>query len=1262
MESHQESELSGLGRALRAHKGPAILLGLVAAAFFWARNQRDHRQALHDLIRSGARAELVEGGGWLYDLDFRGADIGERELRLLAELPGVRSLDVSGTSLGDDDLPLVLKLRSLMDLDLSGTRVSPAGVSSLRKVPGLYRLDLARCALADDDLAVFARFPALADLRLSGLPLTDAGLHHLAGCRRLERLDLSLTKITDAGMPALAALPHLRELDLGSTGITDAGLEALRKAAGLDTLKLRSTKITDQGLALLPGWPALRRLDLASCKVTDAGMRHLAGVSKLSSLALDHTPVGDAGVAHLRGLPLRKLTLSYTGVTDKALSLIGEMSALQHLEIEGMPLTLPAGMPDVPAALRQMRGGGFRTPAISDAGLRHLKGLRGLQVLRLRGAAITDAGAEHLVGLAELRKLGIGGTQVGDAGLSPIGRLAQLRELDLGSTPLAGPGLAALTGLQTLRTLSLDQTRVGDAHLPPLQELKNLTDLNLSRTDVTDAGLAAVGRLTGLARLWLDGTAVTDAGLGHLRPLSRLRWLGLTDTRVTDAGLEPLRELPALQDVNAYATAITAQAAKALLARTPPLRVVGPKETEAHRAPRPALPDWKEELDPARVDALGDPLPKGARARLGTDRLFVPGGASRLALTPDGGTLLASGNGPRIFAFDTRDGRLRYALTVPDGQARAAALSPDGRLVAACVGGAVRLWDAGTGHLVRDLRGGWSAGLTLTFAPDGRSLAVTAYPGGIRVLGVETGRELLTIGSARRGHPHEEMLAGVTFSPDGKALAVAITETTSAPQWREVDGQKLFFQAVSYKPTIRVYGLPSGKVLARLAGAERFASPGTFADRGRLFLTSGDDKTLLVYDTTTWQPVRRIPWVNRQDPVALPDGRTVLERDGDGWRKWDVLTGRHTGRFDVPGWLVFSADGKVFATAEGEGQLSVYNAATFRELVPLDRQKGLGHPRPLAYSPDGKTLATAGSDETIRLWDVAAARTARTIGTPGWSPSGVSWSPDGKRLSASLFSNGVREKRPARGLARVWDAASGRVVFETPEEGWRDGTAISPCLSANGLLAVGRSVYQPGKDARTPPSALCTVLLYDTHSQGRPRVVETKGCRLDAVALSRDGRLFAWADEGVAVAEAASGRVLKRVSLPAQDHPGEFHPRTLLFSPDGKRLAVSAGAKGTLLVDCATGDAATQPAPANFVPDACLFTGGGRLLVAGKANVDTASGSASDVAVWDAGTGKLVRPAWRTEWVSDMAFAPGGSELATARAGAVVLLWPLAAR
>ena len=101
-------------------------------------------------------------------------------------------------------------------------------------------------------------------------------------------------------------------------------------------------------------------------------------------------------------------------------------------------------------------------------------------------------------------------------------------------------------------------------------------------------------------------------------------------------------------------SAVTPAAAAAFLAKSPPVRVRGPREAQAH--PRlPARSTWQEPLDERRKDVHGDPLPRGARARLGTVRFFCPGSPSELALSPDGKTLYAATQDGRIdvLAADT---------------------------------------------------------------------------------------------------------------------------------------------------------------------------------------------------------------------------------------------------------------------------------------------------------------------------------------------------------------------------------------------------------------------------------------------------------------------------------------------------------------------------------------------------------------------------------------------------------------------------------
>jgi WD40 repeat protein/Leucine-rich repeat (LRR) protein len=1267
MASRSEPGPADAIRFLKNNKGLVILgaLSLIALAMYYWQNRSSEKALLYALKRAGARVSQAQGSGQaLHDVSFAGGKVGAEELSLIAQLRSTRSLDLSETGVGDGEMKVLTGLSSLTALYLSGSQVSVAGLAELHKLSNLQRLDLSRCRIGDDDLSVLAGFPALDDVNLSGTQVTDAGMGRLSKVPRLSVLGLASTKVSDTGIPTLATLPRLEDLDLSATRLTDAGLDALRPAAGLRALTLRGTKLTDAGLRHLQGLRRLQALVLAMVPISDAGLRHLAGLSRLETLDLSFTRISDAGLAHLRDLPLRKLVLSSTSVTDDGMEVIGGFRLLRYLEIDGAPMHLPAEMARPPQLAAFLRSTPVGWPSITDAGLRPLRSLLALEVLRLGGAGISDAGLVHLAGLRALQHLDLHGTNIGDAGLVHLSGLTDLRRLYLGNTAIKGPGLSDLKGLLRLRELSLGETEVGDAHVESLRALKNLTTLDLSGTEITDEALAMLGTMTALRRLTLGRTGIGDAGLAHLKGLKELRNLGLDGTQVSDNGLRHLEELSELDEVTASQTAISKSLADAFLARDPPVRVRGIQERMVpHR--RTAQPDFEETLDAQRVDRHGDPLPKGARARLGTVRLFCRGQSFHLALTADGKTLIAGGQNERVKMWDTHDGRLRHTLPAIQGGCRALALTPDGRLLAmASAEGPIELWETAGGKRLRELTGTWMVATALAFAPDGRSLAVVSYPGTIHVLDIESGKQVLALhgqGRRRMRGGLGEMFANVAFSPDGKTLAASSQQSVATPAWREVNGRRRLLYLTSHTSTIRLWQWPTGKPLAPLLGSNHYLWFDN-AEGGRSIVAPARDGSLLVWDVATGQKVRRLPGGSKTFParaIAWPDGRTVLVRQESDWARWDLRTGRQVGRLDVPGGhLTLSANAKVLATAQAEGYLSLWDAATGKELVPLARHLGLGHPRPVAYAPDGKTIATAGRDQTIRIWE-RNGRPVRTIAVPGKEPSWVCFSPDGRLLAASLRS--YAPPQPVRGMVRVWEAQTGRMVFETPADGWQGALAMAPALGPDGLLAVGRSAFFVPRPEKAPPSS--SVVLYDTRS-GKARPLDAGSGSIDALALSPDGRLLAWVSGRgeVVLADVGTAKVVRRVPVP-RPTPEEMEMQAtylLLFSPDSKRLAIGLGSKGTMLVEATSDGPVRSLPPAGKQPVQALLFRQGRLLSAGRMPVQMGSGYAADVAVHDVQSGQAVRPTWRTKEVLDVIFAPDGSELATTHEGAEVVLWGLA--
>jgi hypothetical protein len=120
---------------------------------------------------------------------------------------------------------------------------------------------------------------------------------------------------------------------------------------------------------------------------------------------------------------------------------------------------------------------------VTDAGLKELAGLRGVQTLYLSGCeGVTDAGLKELAQLKGLQSLDLSGCQgVTNAGLKELAELKGLQSLDLnhcrGVTDAGLKELAALKGLRYLELRGCE--KVTDAGVAELQ--KALPDCKIIR-------------------------------------------------------------------------------------------------------------------------------------------------------------------------------------------------------------------------------------------------------------------------------------------------------------------------------------------------------------------------------------------------------------------------------------------------------------------------------------------------------------------------------------------------------------------------------------------------------------------------------------------------------------------------------------------------------------------------------------------------------------------------------------------------------------
>ncbi len=499
--------------------------------------------------------------------------------------------------------------------------------------------------------------------------------------------------------------------------------------------------------------------------------------------------------------------------------------------------------------------------------------------------------------------------------------------------------------------------------------------------------------------------------------------------------------------------------------------------------------------DPEKLSANSTPL----RTLKGHQGAIVSVGFSS-----DGKRLLSTSADRTARVWDMDNAIPAIRMLERSGPSLVVRYSPDGQLIAAAAGTSIRLWDAGTGRLVRELSaGGMGRVEALAFSPtDQRLLAVGC--GGqagvphVALWDIDAGTELPPLSGATE-EPNFWVgddigaIGALAFSPDGKYLVAGFGSRRWTPSPHE-----------DANP-IRVWDLATRRLIHRLKGHTDYCLALEFSIDGALLASGGLDGRAILWLTANWKAVRALqnPDKNTQhyaggqgmidDLACSPDGKTLAMASREGnVHLWDIGTGKlretlrgHSSQVQA---VAFSPDGRTLASGSSDQTLRLWNTETRRELMQLDSGSiDLGPIRTLAFSPDGKQLLAGGrstafwSAKSI-VWndpDRAAGELRLLLHSNAVFPSRIRMFSDNLRLHEALARLDASDVRVRAALAAT------QAHWHASRKEWAEAA-----LAFDRLMAAGPT--DPGAWLRTPGLLrVATALLYRDRPDAAARLLES---------------------------------------------------------------------------------------------------------------------------------------------------------------------------
>ena len=388
------------------------------------------------------------------------------------------------------------------------------------------------------------------------------------------------------------------------------------------------------------------------------------------------------------------------------------------------------------------------------------------------------------------------------------------------------------------------------------------------------------------------------------------------------------------------------------------------------------------------------------------------------------GKTLASGNSNggvagtdnTIQLWNVETGKEIHTLPGHNNSVNSVSFSPDGKILASGSDDkTIKLWNVETGKEIYTLSGHNDPVQSVSFSPDGNTLASGSglvdekFPGTdntIKLWNVETRTEIRTL----KGH--NDAITSVSFSPEGKTLASGSNDKT-IKLWHLPDleveplleGSCAFVGAYLANPNSGMSKDDSDRHLCDGIGRPEQTQK---ISTGETTPVPNPKSPVLKAEVTPLDPkaAKEISELKGHQgsvrSVAFShDGQTLATSGDDGTiRLWNIK-GRQTFKFQGNQTAIRSIDfspddQKLVSDAGGKIRLWDLQGNLLREFV--GSQKLI---RSVKFNPqNGQQLASTGDDGTIHLWDLQGQSLAKWQADPKrvWD---LEFSPDGQQIASA---------------------------------------------------------------------------------------------------------------------------------------------------------------------------------------------------------------------------------------------------------------------